>query len=65
MDTSLVSAFFSAQLGSFQLAVAARLERTDPNGGASVTKLIDAAQQNFAPLANAAADIGTNLDVIA
>jgi hypothetical protein len=31
--------------------------------GASVAKLIDAAQQSFDPLANVAAGIGTNLDV--
>jgi hypothetical protein len=28
---SLLSAFFSAQVGRLQLAVAARLARTDPN----------------------------------
>ena len=66
---SLLSAFFSAQVGRLQLAVAARLARTDPNSpinpdvGPSVTKLIDAAQQNAQPLANAAADLGTHLDI--
>ena len=65
---SLVSAFFSAQVGRLQLAVAARLARTDPNNpanpdvGSSVTKLIEA-QQNAQLLANAAADLGTHLDV--
>jgi len=33
--------------------------------GAAVAKLIDAAQQNFDPLANVAAGLGTNLDVSA
>ena len=52
---SLLSAFFSAQVGRLQLAVAARLARTDPNSpvnpdvGSSVTKLVDAAQQNTQP----------------
>jgi hypothetical protein len=66
---SLLSAFFSAQVGRLQLAVAARLGRTDPNSlvnpdaGPSITKLVDAAQQNGQPLANAAAELGTKLDV--
>jgi hypothetical protein len=66
MGTNLISAFISAQVGRLQLAVAARLSRTDPNNpdsGASVTKLVDAAQQNIEPLANAAAGLGTNLDI--
>jgi hypothetical protein len=55
---SLLSAFFSAQVGRLQLAVAARLGRTDPNSlvnpdaGPSITKLV-----------NAAAELGTKLDV--
>jgi hypothetical protein len=66
---SLLSAFFSAQVGRLQLAVAARLARTDPNSpnnpdvGPSVTKLVDAAQQSMRPLANAAAKLGINLDI--
>ena len=66
---SLLSAFFSAQVGRLQLAVAARLARTDPNSpnnpdvGPLVTKLVNAAQQSMRPLANAAAKLGTNLDI--
>ena len=66
---SLLSAFFSAQVGRLQLAVAARLARTDPNSpinpdvAPSATKLVEAAQQNAQPLANAAADLGTHLDI--
>ena len=48
-----------------QLAVAARLARMNAVNSSSVVKLIDAAQQNFNPLANVAAGIGTNLDVSA
>ena len=66
---SLLSAFFGAQVGRLQLAVAARLARADSNSlvnqdvGPSITKLLDAAQQNAQPLANAAAELGTKLDV--
>jgi hypothetical protein len=64
MDTSLISALISAQVGQFQLAVAARLARMDtPDTGSSVAQLIDAAQQSFDPLTNAAAGLGTNLDI--
>lgn len=60
---SLITAMFGAQTGMLQLAVAARLSRMNADSGSSVAKLIDAAQQSFAPLANVSADIGTNLDV--
>ena len=63
--TSLISAFMSAQTGMLQLAVAARLARMRADNGSSVAKLIDAAQQSFAPLANVPAGIGTNLDISA
>jgi hypothetical protein len=68
MNTSLISAFIGAQVGQFQLAVAARLLRMNPenpDSGSSVAQLLDAAQQNFDPLANVAAGIGTSLDVSA
>jgi hypothetical protein len=66
---SLLSDFFSARVGRLQLAVAARLARADPNSpinpdvAPSVAKLVEAAQQNAQPLANAAADLGTHLDI--
>ena len=63
--TSLITALMGAQTGMVQLAVAARLERMNADQGASVAELIDAAQQNFDPLANVAAGIGTNLNVSA
>jgi hypothetical protein len=65
MDTSLIAAFLGAQTGMVQRAVAARLARMNANEGASVAKLTDAAQLSIAPLANVAANIGTNLDVSA
>ena len=68
MSTSLISALLTARIGQMQLAVAARLSRTDPNNpdsGPSIAKLVDAAQQNFEPLADAASGIGANLDITA
>jgi len=63
MDTSVISAFFAAQVGQMQLAAAGFLARNDPQSGASVSQLADAAQQNFDPLANVPAGLGANLDV--
>jgi hypothetical protein len=66
MDTSLISAFFGAQVGEMQLAVAARLARMNaPDMVSSVSRLVDAADQSANSLANVAAGIGTNLDVSA
>jgi hypothetical protein len=65
MLTNLIFAFTSAQVGEMQLAVAARLAQTQPQSGSSVTQLIDAAEQNFAPLVNVPAGLGSNLDVSA
>jgi hypothetical protein len=65
MDTSLIAAFLGAQTGMMQLAFAARFARMDADNASSVTKLIDAAQQNFDSLANVAAGIGTNVNVVA
>ena len=65
MDMSLISALIGAQVGQLQLAVAARLARMDQQSGSSVAKLVDAAQQSFAPLANVPAGLGANLNVIA
>jgi hypothetical protein len=63
MDTSLISAFLGAQTGMMQLAFAVRFTRMNADQASSVTKLLDAAQQNFNSLANVAAGIGTNLNV--
>lgn len=68
MDNFL-SALFGAETGRLQLAVAAQMARTDPNNplnpdvGPSIANLVDAAQQSIQPLANAAAGLGTNLDI--
>ena len=63
MDTSLISAFFAAQVGQMQLAAAGFLAQNDPQSGTSVGQLVDAAQQNFNRLANVPAGLGTNLDM--
>jgi hypothetical protein len=68
METSLISAFFGAQVGMIQLAVAgdlARMDAADPTGNnsSSIAQLADAADQSANSLANVAAGIGTNLDV--
>ena len=39
MDKSLISAMFAAKIGQLQLVVAARLAKTDPQSGASVSQL--------------------------
>ena len=61
MDLSLVTAIMGAQTGMMQLAVAARLARMNADQGTSVANLVNAAQQNFGPLANVAAGIGRDL----
>jgi hypothetical protein len=65
VDTSLITAMLGAQTGMVQLAVAVRLMRMNADQGASIAKLIDAAQQNTSSLANVAGTVGTNLDVSA
>ena len=60
---SLVSALFGARIGQLQMATAARMMRSDAVSAASVTQVIDAAQQNMNRLANVAAGVGRNLDI--
>jgi hypothetical protein len=63
METSLISAFFAADMGKLQLAAAAFLAKNDPQSGPSVAQLLDAAQQDFTPLAAFPAAVGANLDI--
>ena len=63
MDLSLVTAALGAQTGLTQLALAGSMLKLNTQNAASVVKLIDAAQQSMRPLANAAAKLGTNLDI--
>jgi hypothetical protein len=65
VETSLISAFMGAQVGEMQLAVAARLARMNAPGMASpISQLVSAADQSANSLANAAAGIGTNVDMV-
>jgi hypothetical protein len=68
MDTSLISAFFGAQVGMMQLAVAADLARMDSNNPTSnnsseIAQLVGAADNSANSLANVASGLGTNLDI--
>jgi hypothetical protein len=65
MDTSLMAALIGAQIGNLQLAVAARLARMNTDNASSVAKLLDAADNSANTLANAAAAVGSRLDVSA
>jgi hypothetical protein len=68
--TAFISGFISAQMGRLQLAAAAkmlRMNQDSPVGpmvdAASVSKLVDAAGSSIQQFANAAAGLGTNLDI--
>jgi len=63
--TSIATALVSAQIGQIQLAVAAKLAKMNAEQGASVAKLLDAAQANINSLANVVVGIGTKLDISA
>ena len=60
---ALASAMIAARVGEVQLAVAARMLRTNADAAASASKLVDAAEQNVDRLANVAAGIGSQLDL--
>jgi hypothetical protein len=60
---SIASAFTAASAGQFQLAVAGKMLAMNLDDGRSAVKLIDAAQQNIASLANVSAGIGANVDM--
>lgn len=62
---SLAAAFVAAQAGQMQTAVAAKMLRMNANAAADVSKLLDAAAQNFNRLANVASGVGANLDISA
>ena len=60
---ALASAMIAARVGEVQLAIAARMLRTNADAAASASKLVDAAEQNVDRLANVAAGIGSQLDL--
>ncbi|HLL28237.1 MAG TPA: hypothetical protein VKT73_11410 [Xanthobacteraceae bacterium] len=60
---SLVSAFLAARIGEMQLAVAAKIAKTEPDSSEAVTKLTAAADQNMNELASVAEGLGGNVDI--
>jgi hypothetical protein len=62
---SIATALMSAQMGQIQLAVAAQMAKMNADQGASVVKLLEAAQANINSLANVASGIGNNLNISA
>jgi hypothetical protein len=69
-STALISGYISAQIGRLQLAAAAKLMRMNaespvgpPVDAASVMKLVDAAGAGVQQFANAAAGLGTHVDI--
>jgi hypothetical protein len=65
MDMSLVSGILASQADSMQMQVAATVLKSNLDAEKSaVMTLLGAGEQNAASLANVAAGIGNNLDVI-
>jgi hypothetical protein len=69
-STAFVSGYIAAQIGRLQLAAAAKLMRMNAEGpvgpvvdAASVMKLVDAAGAGAQQFANAAAGLGTHVDI--
>ena len=62
---ALASALIAASAGQFQTAVAGKMLAMSVDAGRSAVKLIDAATQNIASLANLSAGIGTSVNTTA
>ena len=62
---SLTTAFVGAQMGSAQMAVAAKMLRMNADNAASIVEVLNAAQRNIASLANVAAGVGQKLNITA
>ena len=62
---SLAAALAGAQVGSAQSAIAAEMLRMNADNAGSIVKVLQAAEQNIASLANVAAGIGQNLNISA
>ena len=61
--SSIAAAFIAQQAGQVQMAVAAKMLRTNADSAQDAAKLLEAAQQNFDRLANVVSGLGVNLDV--
>ena len=62
---ALASALMTASAGQFQTAVAGKMLAMSVDAGRSAVKLIDAATQNIASLANLSAGIGASVNTTA
>lgn len=62
---SLATAFVGAQMGSTQMAVAAKMLRMNADNAASIVEVLNAAQLNIGSPANVAAGVGQNLNITA
>ena len=62
---TLAAAMAGAQSGAAQMVMAAKMIRMNADAEASIANIIAAAQQNMTNLANLAAGIGQNVDIIA
>ena len=62
---SLATAFVGAQMGSTQMAVAAKMLRMNADNAASIVEVLNVAQRNIASPANVAAGVGQNLNITA
>lgn len=60
---SLASAFIGAQTGQLQTAVAAKILRMNADQDAAIAKMVEAAQQSTARLANVGTGVGQSLDI--
>ena len=63
--TSLAAALAGAQMSDVQMASAAKMLRMNADAASGIVKVLDAAQQNLASLANVAAGVGQNLNITA
>jgi hypothetical protein len=61
---SIATAMIGAQTSGAQLALAASMLRMNAENAASIVKVIEAAQQNLTSLANVAAGVGQNVNVV-
>jgi hypothetical protein len=62
---ALAAALVSAQTSRVQYAAAASMMRMNADAAQSVAQMVQAAEQNAAQLANVAAGIGQNVNIVA
>jgi len=63
--TSIAAAMAGAPMSDVQMAIAAKMLRMNADAASGIVKVLDAAQQNLASLANVAAGVGQNLNITA